>query len=215
MRARPLVLLALLAAAAPAGAQPAPDDEGLLVGVRAGWGVPYGDTTPDAPLEDLADGKLPLGLEIGHRFGRHVRGAFYLEFAPASLAIACPEDASCRGFDVRFGLAFELHLAPRSWLDPWLGLGFGMEHLQAETPPPGSAADAWEMSWFGLEVPIEAGLDFAISPSLTLGPYVSVTIAQFTSTSSRPPGGPTTSGGIDERATHGWVQAGLRGTLKL
>ena len=216
MRARPVLLIAVLAVTVPAavGAQPTRDDEGILFGVRGGWALPFGDIERGAPLPDLADGKLPLWLELGYRFNGYVRAAVYFELAPVSLAAACPTGAACSSFDGRAGLALQLHPWPRSWLDPWIGAGFGVEHLQATAPPPGDAL-AWERSWLGLEVPVEVGLDLALSDVFTLGPYASVSFAQFTSDSARPPGGPTTSGAVEERATHGWIQAGLKATLKL
>lgn len=216
MLALPLLVAVLAAAPAPTdAAPPAPDDEGLLFGVRGGWSVPFGDVKPGERMTDLTDGKLPLWLEVGYRFNGVFRSEIYFELAPMTLATPCPTGAACSAFDVRFGLAFQLHPAPRSWLDPWLGIGFGVEYLQATTPPAGSGPTAWQLSWYGLEVPVEVGLDLALSDVFTLGPYASVAVGQFTSESVRPPGGPTTSGAIDTRATHGWVQAGLKATLKL
>lgn len=216
----PLVLLLALLAGAPAGADAASqraarDDEGILFAVRGAWAVPFGDVTPGAPLSDLADSKLPLWLEVGYRFSARFRAALYFELAPISLATACPVGAACSAFDVRSGIALQVHPAPRSWVDPWIGVGFGIEYLQATTPPAGAGTAAWELSWYGLEVPVEAGLDLAVSDVFTIGPFASISGAQFTSASSRPPGGASTSGAIDKRATHGWVEAGLRMTLKL
>jgi ABC-type amino acid transport substrate-binding protein len=217
MRARPLLLFAVLAApalAAAAQAPQAPDEEGLLFGVRAAWARPFGDIEPGKPLADLADGKLPLWIELGYRFGGHVRASAYFELAPVSLAEKCPAGTACSSFDGRFGLVLHVHPWPRSWLDPWLGAGFGVEHLQATAPPPGGTI-ATDDSWLGLEVPVEAGFDLAVSDLFTLGPYATVSFAQFTSASSHPPGAPTTSGAVAERATHAWAQVGLKATFKL
>src|SRR5512133_3238234 len=217
MRGRPLLLLALLAAPASvrASGSSAAGEDGILFGVRGAWALPAGDIAPGEPLKDLAGAKLPLWLEVGYRFNGHVRAEIYFELAPMSLAEPCPSGAACSAFDVRSGLALQLHLAPRSWVDPWIGLGFGVEYLQATTPIAGGGVTAWELSWYGLEVPVEAGLDLAISDVFTVGPYASVSFAQFTSASKKKPGEPTTSGAIDRRATHGWGQAGLKMTLKL
>src|SRR5512135_3882072 len=155
MRARPLLLIALLAAPVAAGAagpRRPPDEDGILFGVRGGWGLPFGDVVPGAPLPDLVETKLPLWLEVGYRFNGLVRAELYFELAPMSLANPCPTGAACSAFDVRSGVALQLHPAPRSWLDPWIGLGLGVEYLQATAPPAGSPA-AWELSWYGLEVP--------------------------------------------------------------
>ncbi|HEX9050952.1 MAG TPA: hypothetical protein VF841_10505 [Anaeromyxobacter sp.] len=219
MRGRPLLLLALLAAlpaaARAAGPSRGPDDDGILFGVRGGWALPSGDIAPGEPLDGLADAKLPLWLELGYRFSGHVRAEIYFELAPMTLASPCPSGAACSAFDVRSGLALQLHPAPRSWLDPWVGFGLGVEYLQATTPIAGGGVAAWQLSWYGVEVPVEVGLDLAISDVFTLGPYATVSFAQFTSASARPPGGATASGAIDRRATHGWGQAGLKMTLKL
>ncbi len=127
MRGR-LLLLALLAAAPAvaraAGAPPAADDDGIVFGVRGGWGLPSGDIAPGERLKDLADSKLPLWLEVGYRFNGHVRAQVYFELAPMSLASPCPSGAACSAFDVRTGISLHLHPAPRSWLDPWLGFGW-------------------------------------------------------------------------------------------
>ncbi len=215
MRARSLLLVALLSAGpARAATRGGGDDDGILFALRAGWAVPYGDLAKGEPLPDLVDAKLPLWLEVGYRFNAHFRSALYFELAPMAL-VDCPAGAACSAFDVRSGVVLQLHPAPRSWLDPWIGIGFGVEHLQATAPPTHGAPTAWELSWDGLEVPVEAGLDFPLGDYLTLGPYVNGTFAQFTSASARPPGGPTTSGAVHDRATHGWLQAGLTLTLKL
>jgi hypothetical protein len=216
MRLRPLLVLALLAAATPAAAakQQAPDEDGILFGLRGGFGLPYGDLSRDAALKDLVQKKLPLWLEVGYRFNGHFHSTLYFELAPMSLA-ECPKGSACSAFDVRFGLLLQLHMAPRHWIDPWLGLGFGIEHLQATAPPTPGAPDAFQLTWDGLELPVEAGLDLAVTDFLTFGPYASASAGQFTSASQRPPGGSTARGSVQDRATHGWVQAGLRLTLRL
>ncbi len=218
MRARPLLLVALLSAAGPAvaGTRGGADDDGILFALRGGYGVPFGDVARGEPLSDLVKAKLPLWLEVGYRFTAYFRSALYFELAPMSL-VDCPTGAACSAFDVRSGVLLQLHPAPRSWLDPWVGIGFGVEHLQATAPPPDRSDpnSAWELAWDGLELPVEAGLDFAVGDFLTLGPYANASFAQFTSASARPPGKPSESGAVHDRGTHGWLQAGLKLTLKL
>src|SRR5512142_1242849 len=186
MRGRSLLLLALQAAPPAAGAPAAVDDDGILFGIRGGWALPSGEIAPGERLKDLADSKLPLWLEVGYRFGGHVRAQLYFELAPMTLASPCPSGAACSAFDVRSGVSLHLHPAPRSWLDPWFGFGAGIEYLQATTPIAGGGVAAWELSWYGLELPVEAGLDLAVSDVFTVGPYAAVSFAQFTSASARP-----------------------------
>lgn len=214
MRAWPALLLVL--AAAPAAAQREGDDTGLVLGLRAGYGVPFGDLSRDGPaVRDVVPAKIPLRLDLGYRFAARVQGELFLELAPARVADeACGAGGSCEAYDLRFGLAVQLHLAPRAALDPWIALGAGVEVLRAERAAPAGAGRT-ERTWFGVELPlVEIGVDLRVSARLTLGPYVSATLAEFTSVEESPSdGGGTTA--VDARARHGWVQAGLKGTLRL
>jgi hypothetical protein len=217
MRAWPTLLLAL--AATPAAAQRAGDDTGLLLGLRAGYGVPFGDVARGAQaVRDLVPAKIPLWLDLGYRFSARVQGELFLELAPASVADAfCGPGGSCQAFDLRFGVAVHFHLAPRRVLDPWLGVGAGVEVLRADGLGPDPAVPGrFEWTWAGVELPlVEAGVDARISERLTLGPYVSASFVQFTSIAERPVGGTERTRKIEDRATHRWVQAGLKATLRL
>lgn len=213
-------LAGALAAAPGASARPArADDGGLVIGARVGYASPFGDVVRDgASLEDVADAKLPIWLELGYRFDRRVRGELYLEVAPASVADgSCAPDVPCSAADVRFGVAVRFHLAPAALLDPWIGLGVGLEMLRAEVfdPGPFRAPGRYELRWSGIELPLEVGLEIAVADRISLGPYLSVSVAQFTSVRERPVGGASATGALDARATHGWLQLGLAASLRL
>jgi hypothetical protein len=158
--------------------------------------------------------KVPLWLELGYRFGGRVEGDLYLEAAPATVEAACPSNISCSASDVRFGLAVRFHAAPWSRLDPWIAVGFGIEVVNASYVPD-PALGRWELSWAGFDLPIEGGVDLRLSDRVSLGPFVQASFAQFTSSSQRPAGGTTTSGSIDDRDIHGWLEVGLKATLWL
>jgi hypothetical protein len=222
MRARPALLLALAVAAGPAAAAPArrtPDASGFLLSARAGWGVPFGDLSRGEPaVEDVVSAKVPIWLELGYRFARRVDGGLYVELAPARVAAAaCGAAGACDGYDLRFGLLVHVHLAPARTIDPWLGVGIGVETLQAEVQgsDPAAPAGGEERTWSGIEAPLELGVDARLSPRLKLGPYVSVSLAQFTSHEEQPAAGVSATGSIGRRALHGWMQAGLRATFRL
>ncbi len=209
-----LALLAL--AGAPARADP-PATAGPLFGVHAGFGVPYGDIARGGPrLEDVVERKVPLGLEIGYRFDRRFWAELFFEVAPGAAASSlCAAGTSCRASDVRLGLAVLFRIAPRAWLDPWLGVGVGIEVMNAKGYDAAAAAP-FEWSWFGYELPFaEAGVDVAVTDRIGVGPWVSATVARFTSDSVEPVGGTTASGAIQRRATHGWLSGGVKATLKL
>jgi hypothetical protein len=217
MRALPPVLLALVAlAASPARARDPVASAGPIFALRAGLGVPGGDVARGGPaVRDLVERKFPLGLEIGYRFGRRVWGELAFELAPASAASAlCAGAASCSASDARIALAVLLRLAPRSVLDPWIGVGVGVEVMNAEGLDAATSSEV-EWSWAGLELPlVEAGVDVAITDRVAVGPWASLTLARFTSESIEAGGG-TRSGKIQDRASHRWLSGGLKATLKL
>ena len=220
MRARRLVLLVLavlLAAPAARAAAPALPETGPLLALRAGFGVPQGSIARAGPdVSDVVARKVPLGFELGYRLGRRVWGELQFEIAPATAASAlCAAGTSCSASDVRFGLALQLRLLPDRRIDPWIGVGAGVEVMNAEGLDAATATRT-EWSWAGLELPfVEAGVDVAVSREVAVGPWASVGFGRFTSESMRANGGDTVSGAVHGRATHRWLTAGLRATLKL
>jgi hypothetical protein len=214
----PLVVLALLAAALPARGEEPPAARGPFVGVYAGFATPHGDVARSGPrLEDLVDYKVPLGLGLGYRFNRRIWGELFVELAPGSADSAlCAGGVECSASNFRTGLAFLLRLAPRARLDPWIGVGAGIEVLNVEGRNVAAGGAAYEWSWFGIELPIvEAGVDVTVSERFSVGPFASATVARFTSESARAIGGATDSGEVPGRRTHGWLSAGIKATLRL
>jgi opacity protein-like surface antigen len=218
MSARPLLAVAAAALLAPAARADAPAASGPYFGIHAGYGLPWGDVSGGGGprIEDVVDWKVPIGIDLGYRFNRRFWGQLFFELAPASAATdLCAGGVKCTASDVRLGIGALLRLAPSALLDPWLGAGVAVEVLNAEGAGVALGATG-EASWFGFELPfVEGGVDLAVSDRVTLGPWVSYTLARFTSESLKPDGGSTTSGRIHERANHGWLSAGLKATLKL
>jgi hypothetical protein len=222
MRARSPLLLALAAlAAAPAARAEVPRGTGAgpLFALRAGVGFPRGEIRRDGPdVRDYVERKIPLGLELGYRFGERIWGEFFFELAPASAASSlCAAGVECYASDARLGVAVLLRLAPRWRVDPWVGLGVGVEVLNAKGWNASAAPPAhYEWSWAGVELPfVETGFDLAVSQRVGVGPWASLTIARFTSESSEKDDGGTVTHKIQDRAYHGWISGGLKATLKL
>jgi hypothetical protein len=237
MRARPLALALVLALPAVATAQYDPirsppgrrqsvvRDQGINLSARVGFGVPSGDISDDRDaagnkidpaLDDLVNYKIPIWLELGYRFNPSVWGGLYLELAPAKTDRSfCVSGRDCSSHDVRFGVDMQLHFAPYNNVDPWLGLGIGAEFLAVKAFDP-SINDVSKFTWAGLEFPLlEAGLDLALSPRATIGPYVAWSIGYYTRYGVESPGFAGISGSISDKAIHTWFQIGVKGTLKL
>lgn len=218
MRARRLLLLALLAPAFARGEAAAPPAQsGPMFALRGGVGVPSGPIASTGPdVADLVSRKVPFGVDIGYRFGPRIWAELHFEFAPATPAASlCAAGASCSASDVRFGALLALRLLPGRRVDPWLGAGVGAEVLEVEGRDAVSAAHV-EWSWAGVELPfVEAGLDVALSDRVGLGPFASLSFVRFTSASARADDGAKVSGAVTGRAVHRWVSAGLRVTVRL
>jgi hypothetical protein len=200
-----------------------PADTGLTLGLRAGWGTPSGDVSHegDPRLDDLVDSKVPIWFDLGFRFSPAVWGGLYVEYAPVSVASAfCDPARSCGGSSVRFGIDLQLHLAPRRPLDPWVGIGFGAEFLSADTlldtTGDGRPDVLGNVSYGGVEAPLlEAGLDIALSPRFSVGPWASWSFAWFTSRDTEVPGFGGFSEPIHGSTYHGWLELGLKVSFKL
>ncbi len=238
MRARPLALALVLALPAVAAAQYDPNrppppgprkhvvrDQGINLSMRLGFGVPSGDISDDVDanghkidpaLSDLIDHKIPIWLELGYRFNPSIWGGLYLELSPAKTSRSfCVTGRDCSSSDVRFGVDMQAHFAPYGNIDPWVGVGIGAEFLAAKAYDP-SINDVSKFTWAGLELPLlEAGLDLALSPRATIGPYVAWSIAYYTRYGVESPGYADISGDITDHAIHTWFQIGVKGTLKL
>lgn len=195
-----------------------PGETGFTLGARLGYGAPTGEISGDGDprLDELVEWKLPVGFELGYRFSPAVRGGLYLEYAPVYASSRFCVDGlagGCDGSSVRFGVDLQHHLAPRRPVDPWIGIGFGAEFLSVEAYDRSVDRES-TFGYAGLEVPLEAGLDLFVTPRFTLGPFVSWTVAWFTSYSVETSGFEDLSGAIRDRTLHGWLEAGVKGTYR-
>jgi hypothetical protein len=90
-------------------------------------------------------------------------------------------------------------------VDPWVARGRAGEVLQADAIVPGEASTQ-NLSWSGFLPTVSGGVDLAMTGPLSVGPYAQLGIGQYTR-------GP--QGAIASRATHAWVQLGLKVTMDL
>jgi hypothetical protein len=207
---RPLssALLGVLLLAAPV-ARAANDASGFTIVLGGAYAVPRGDLDDDGPaVEAVVESRTPVWLELGYRFTRAFRLHLFLELSPDDLANAtCPAVDDCSAAGMRLGVNVKLHLLPHRVLDPWLGIGAGIETLETRRTGAGGTV---EVRWAGFEAPILlAGLDVQLGPRVGFGPYVTASYAQYTSFREQV-AGTTRNVRIDPRASHYWTQAGLR-----
>ncbi len=223
MRAR-LALVVVLLSAAPLAAraqyyQPPPRhprESGLVLGARLGVGFPMGDLAADVgALSDTDSSKIPIWLELGYRFNHTVRANLFLQLAPTSVKDTVCGTGSCSGSDTLLGADLQLHLGGLySPADPWFGVGLAYESLSndgiATTDANGNVFTVDE-TWTGGALVLEGGVDFAVGPIFTVGPYLGLTFGRFGNYSQT--GIPSYS--IGSQATHSWLELGVKGTFNL
>jgi len=211
----PLIALCL-AATTPARAEELPTR--FEAAVRAAVGFPIGNATGEttrAPsgtsLSDLVSWTVPLELELGARIGPAFVGG-YVSYAFGKAGSALEGGTSRSANNVRFGFEVLWHLGPDRPVDPWVGLGVGYEWLNLSI---GTASGALTGTARGFEwVNLQLGIDFLLGRSFRLGPFVRSRVAQYDTGSlgliNQQGGEASSTGDIQSKAVHTWIDVGLR-----
>jgi hypothetical protein len=208
-----------------------PSDSGLSFGLRSGYAVPLGNVqgsitilgqTLTYPLTDYSNGLIPIWADIGYRFSPNwYLGAFYqygIGLLPSKLTGTggiCSAGVSCTEWSMRFGLNVHYHFMPGEKLDPWVGLGAGYE-ISNLNGSQGAVSGSVQVRGFEFGN-AQFGLDFALSSSFAIGPFVAFSVGQYTDASVSGSFTPIfgTSGSIANKDIHEWLIFGARGVFNL
>ncbi|HWO09305.1 MAG TPA: hypothetical protein VNN80_07490 [Polyangiaceae bacterium] len=199
--------------------------EGFTAGLRLGVGVPYGNAGRDTAggdreLSDLTTVRVPVWVDVGYSFGALTLG-IYGQVGVGVSGDACIGD--CDWSDVRVGAQGELRFAPGAPVDPWLGVGLGVESLSYRTLAESAVVDPSTSQpltvraterFVGPELLLHAGVDFQVEDALRFGPFAALSVGQYVADSYNcTPDSPLCRGGssVDGGALHGWISVGLRG----
>jgi hypothetical protein len=172
-------------------------------------------TNPDgsstAALSSVFDAKLPILLEFGYdltstwMIGISAQYGFIMDKKGA-----CPAARSCSDHDVELGIQGQYHFAPGERTDAWVGLGLGYE-IQSETDTD-TVTD--HVDHYTLEGPqfmkFQGGADFKLGNIMTLGPFMSFSLAEYNRISLN-----GVSNDITTTALHEWLSFGVKGTFKV
>jgi hypothetical protein len=214
----------------PAGAasQPAPppppeggaEPHGFELGVRIGYALPSGTEgvvngqPPNTPLGDDLSSSVPFGVEAGFRIDPHILIGAYFEYAVLSLNedkdwTACKASGvSCGANDAIVGFQVAYHSHPRGLIDWWGSVGIGYEVVSTHASGPGGTANS---NFNGPQyLNLQFGLDFRVSSSLGLGPYVGSSFDQFSSCSFSGSLSNGASCKITSGSMHEWYSFGAR-----
>jgi outer membrane protein W len=184
-------------------------DKKIMLGVRTGYSIPMGDAAKDAPLNDGVSGMIPLQLDLGYRVTPNIVVGGYFQYGFVMVK-DCPDGADCSGNDLRFGVQGQYHLSPGESINPWFGVGLGYEILKNKAEAAGVEVTA---SSKGMEfLNLQGGADFAVADGIGVGPFVSLSLGQF-SKAKIEGGGMEMDGDIEDKAMHQWLTIGVRGTF--
>jgi hypothetical protein len=197
-------------------------DAQVALDFKVGYAIPFGNIQQKAPvvpsnwpMTDWWSGAIPLEVAGRYRFTPNFSAGVYFQWNPAFVSsTACGSGASCSGHDMRLGVVMVYDFIPDEAVNPWFSLGMGWEWSQASVTAGGVVGTLNVNGW---EFPVaQAGVDFVLSKTFALGPYVGFFGGTYTNLTYGS-GSSESRWAVDpsSRAYHGWLQLGLKGTLSL
>jgi hypothetical protein len=210
------------------------DEAGWRVeaGARLGLSRPFGryESGPASTNGSSSAGRLlsddityaaPLTLTVGARWSSLFVGVAGSYAFVSARAIDCSDIEPCNrvgdGSAARAQLVAQYRL-PLDWtLAPWLGLGAGMEWLDARRT----------RYWAAPALEMAVGADYRFPSGWLLGPFLGLSAARFghghysgsqaymSPVFMPPPEPPPRDRDISNRAWHGWIELGFRGAFTL
>jgi len=210
-------LAAALVVSSSAGAEsssPTKSEYGVAFGVRSGYAIPFAQAASNSNLSDNIQGMIPIWLDAGFRFSPYVYlGAFFqYGFGILPSNTGCTGGVSCSESDVRLGINVHYHFLPSGRVDPWLGIGAGYEWFNVSVSGTGGSAGGSLRGWEFANV--QLGTDFTLSRIAAVGPFVALTIAEYT-TSEVTSGAVSVSAEIPNKTVHLWLMFGVRGQFNI
>ncbi len=187
---------------------------GFAVGARVSAAFPMGSVLSDPGtgsllIDELVAVSIPLQLDVGMTIHRRWFVGAYVQYAWNVLQIGeCKVGQSCSMTGLRLGL--QATYAFRDNGGPWVGLGTGWEWMFTSFSGPTFSTRldvaGWEYANF------QGGWDVEVSRRWMVGPWVSGSVGEFSSASRK---GGQTDAAIPNKAIHGWLQIGVKGSFSL
>lgn len=197
---RLLTLITLSVLAAPVAARA---DGSIQLIAAGGVAKPFGDVANGVKMSDSIEWAFPLDGQLQFRVVKQLAVGAYVRYAPTSVASAC---SGCTLNDLAFGGRVEYRFGERLEGGGWLGAFAGYEQLKSEVKNP---AGTITRTLSGIEGGVAGGMDFELG-GLTVGPYVQLTLGQYSKQS-----GDGVSSSIASKGMHGFFGAGVRVALLL
>lgn len=211
----PSLVMSLSLLALPAAADDASSGSGLALGVRAAYGIPVGDAVEDTALSDTFGKTVAPQVDLSYFFGRQLSLGAYFQYGVATGPDRCNEDIDCSSHVLRFGVDLDYHFAPDAFVAPWLGVGVGYESGSVKVGEDGELVQLTLRGWDLGHA--HFGVDFQLTRSIAVGPYVSASLGQYSELKSSLFAGAEVTNDIpsEQKALHLWIQPGVRVQFRL
>jgi hypothetical protein len=204
-------------------AQGAPaDGQGIEVGIRGGYGLPFGERIAGEPFNRTVDRAISVAVDAGYRFTPYLYAGGLLSYAsvdPDKMALTCDTfvvidgPGDCSGSAIRLAADVQLRAPLGEGYVGWLATGAGLERLAIDYESgcwdgPFSRVDT------GFEIAhLEAGAGLRVNSGLVVGPFASYALGLFRT--SKTSGSCNGGGAIPDKSAHGLLTLGLRGMYTL
>ncbi|MBE7482936.1 MAG: hypothetical protein HS104_23550 [Polyangiaceae bacterium] len=186
----------------------APPDAGgkIKLGLRLGYELPMGDSAKDVKLSDSVSGGIPIWLDLGYMVTPNIMVGLYASYAilmlNSDIKDACDAaSVDCSASQLRFGLQGQYHLSPGESMNPWFGLGVGLEMVDQKAGDTKSGVSGLEFAT------LMAGADFKVADNIGVGPFLNFSIGQYSKVTG------DNEGDIEDKAMHQWLTIGVKGTI--
>jgi hypothetical protein len=163
---------------------------GIEAAASFGFAVPSGNFVEGQPFRESFDGHVPLRIDLGYRITSSLVVGVYGVYGPTFLGTLNPltcggrnkgntaEAVGCSATVMRAGLQVSYHFTPHELVDPWAGVGIGVESIAVTEPDTSRKLTAKGMEIFNASL----GLDVHLATNTTVGPFMQVALGKYTTT---------------------------------
>ena len=189
---------------------------GFQLAVEDGPSFPLGKAEGSANLSDLFSAEFPLVFHLGFKPIKNLGFGGYLGLAlggsGAALSSPCSDpDVKCIAVGYRLGLEAQLSLLPAGRVDPYVGLGAGVETSGVSGTRGGTTVLSVGLT--GLELArVTVGADYRVSRTVGIGPFLNVAVGRYYG-ATQDFNKSSASRDIADTALHAWLTIGVRLTL--
>jgi outer membrane protein W len=209
--------IAMLAVAAAALSLPVASKAQVSLGLRAGYGLAAGDAVKDGKLSDVTKSQIPLQVDALYKVMPNLGVGLYFAYGfgqQGELAKElCTGGVDCSLSSMRLGVEATYAFDKLGQMEPWVGAGLGYEWSKLTAEAGGQKA---EISMDGFEfLNLQVGGDYKVSPNFAVGPFLMMSVSQYSNQKTSDPINGTVSGDIQDKGVHEWLQFGLRGKFDI